>query len=67
MTDAVAAALGAVLVAALNELRAQLRARQADADRREALQRRLQGCDRVGCSPGGRGHGGDGCADEEPE
>jgi hypothetical protein len=33
--DSLWAALGALLVAALNELRAQLRARQADRDRAE--------------------------------
>jgi hypothetical protein len=33
------AAIGALLVAALNERRASIRARQADADRREALAR----------------------------
>lgn len=37
MKDALLAAGGAAAVAALNELRAQLRARQADRDRREAL------------------------------
>lgn len=37
MGDAVLAASGALLVAALNEWRASIRARQADADRREQL------------------------------
>lgn len=37
MRDALLTAAGAMLVALLNELRAQLRARQADRDRREAL------------------------------
>jgi hypothetical protein len=35
--EVLAAAAGAALVAALNEVRATLRARQADRDRREAL------------------------------
>jgi hypothetical protein len=37
MRDTLVAAAGALLVAALNELRASLRARQADRDRRERL------------------------------
>lgn len=37
MRDALLTAAGACLVAGLNEVRAQLRARQADRDRREAL------------------------------
>lgn len=39
MRDAIIAAAGALLVAVLNELRATLRARQADRDRKEALAR----------------------------
>ncbi len=37
MRDHLAAAAGALLVAALNELRASLRARQADRDRSERI------------------------------
>lgn len=37
MRDALLTAAGACLVAVLNEVRASLRARQADRDRREAL------------------------------
>jgi hypothetical protein len=65
------AAAGALLVAVLNELRASLRARQADRDRSElaALARAertvastsARTCDGVSCSPGGPSGGGCGC------
>jgi hypothetical protein len=42
MTDLLMAAAGALLVAVLNELRASIRARQADRDRREQLAAALQ-------------------------
>lgn len=48
MTEAIAAAAGALLVAVLNEFRAQLRARQADRDRAEALRERLRACGTCG-------------------
>ncbi len=64
MRDTLLAAGGAVLVAGLNELRAQLRAREADRDRREALSR-ARVCDGFSCSPGGSDHGGCGCDDPE--
>lgn len=38
--DAILTAAGALLVAVLNELRARLRAREADRDRRAAIERR---------------------------
>jgi hypothetical protein len=42
MRDLVLAAAGALVVAVLNELRASVRARQADRDRREQLATALQ-------------------------
>jgi hypothetical protein len=42
MRDLVLAAAGALLVAVLNEMRASIRARQADRDRREQLAAALQ-------------------------
>ncbi len=42
MTDLLMAAAGALVVAVLNELRASIRARQADRDRREQLATALQ-------------------------
>jgi hypothetical protein len=42
MRDLILAAAGALLVAVLNELRASIRARQADRDRREQLAAALQ-------------------------
>ncbi len=42
MRDLILAAAGALLVAVLNEMRASVRARQADRDRREHLAAALQ-------------------------
>jgi hypothetical protein len=73
MIEAVAAAAGALLIAILNELRANVRAREADRDRklRESAvrgRRRDRGpCDGVSCSPGGRSGGGCGCDDISEE
>ena len=43
MRDALLTAAGATLVAALNELRASIRARQADRDRRKLVSALLSG------------------------
>ena len=59
--SALAAAAGALLVALLNEARAQLRAREADRDRAELRLARAAVCDGESCSPGGRSAGGCGC------
>jgi len=61
MDSTLAAAAGALLVALLNEARAQLRARQADRDRVELDELVRAACDGVSCSPGGRSAGGCGC------
>ncbi len=65
MPDELWGALGALLVAVLNELRASVRARAADRDRSELWRPRepVRTCDGVSCSPGGRDHGGCGCGE----
>lgn len=66
MDAALSSALGGLLVLVANEVRAQLRARQADRDRRElrelwAPEPPRGACDGASCSPGGRSAGGCGC------
>ncbi len=66
MRDAILTAAGAALVAALNEVRASLRARQADRDRRQFLARAFAEGSRDGLAPCGHWRGSCGC-DTPPE